>query len=176
MTEISKDLAKKKPILTIVSSKKSGVDSTKLDKACANNQEKNTSSRCFKKRPFEGFHQDDIDITKRVQDLYSAMYTSEGKTQALVAAKVGWSQSTLNQYINGQQRIGDKALRKFCELLQVSPYEINPNYPASKINKDNSGEKHLQELKDILSELVEAIDGKRDLKMLVMKAKSTVGN
>ncbi len=127
-----------------------------------------------KKRSFNGFSESDVKTTKAVQELYFTKFTAKGRSQEDAASIVNWSQSTLNLYLNGKQRIGDTALRKFCILLEVEPRELNREYFASKEN-DRSGEnKELLEMKNILAELVDAVTGNRDLELIVMKAKNIV--
>lgn len=145
----------------------------KMSKAANTSCEKRPSA-AKKKRAFEGFSEEDVATTKKVQQLYHEKFSMKRIPQDEVASQVGWSQSTLNLYINAKQRIGDTALRKFCNLFDVSPDVLSSNYRLKNSEKSPSGTNDLSEMKAILSELIEAVDGKRDLNLIVMKAKNIV--
>jgi len=138
----------------------------------------NASSKTIKpkKKAFAGFSDSDIATTRAVQELYYKKFSAKRIPQDEVASIVDWSQSTLNLYINGKQRIGDTALRKFCILLEVSPEDISDSYKASQKTASDGKAKELSEMKSILADLVDAVGGKRDIELIVMRAKEIVNS
>ncbi len=129
-----------------------------------------------RKKTFNGFSESDIQTTKNVQRLYFKKFTSEGRSQEDAASSVNWSQSTLNLYLNGKQRIGDTALRRFCRLLKVEPHELSSEYTKSNEDSSDEQKKELADMKEILSELIDAVSGKKDIEMIVMRAKKLVNS
>lgn len=125
-----------------------------------------------KRRSFEGFSEEDILTTKKVQKLYYEKFGVNRVSQDEVASRVGWSQSTLNLYINGKQKIGDTALRRFCDLFGVTPDQLSVKYKPSTNSQQSLSE--ISEMRDILAELIKAVDGKRDLNLIIMRAKNIV--
>jgi transcriptional regulator with XRE-family HTH domain len=49
-----------------------------------------------------------------------------GLTQARASKQLGWSHSVVGQYINGRVPAGPKAVFKFAEFFNVTPYDIDP--------------------------------------------------
>jgi transcriptional regulator with XRE-family HTH domain len=131
-----------------------------------------------RKKPFDGFSDADIKTTKNVQKYYSEIFSSKRLRQDAVASTVGWSQSTLNLYINGKQKIGDKALRKFCLLFKVTPDKLSPEYDASNfVPPETSAQSdEMVQMKNILVDLLDAIDSKKDLGAILLRAKKHIIN
>ena len=49
-----------------------------------------------------------------------------GLTQAIASKQLGWSHSVVGQYVNGRVPAGPKAVFKFAEYFNVTPYDIDP--------------------------------------------------
>lgn len=63
--------------------------------------------------------------------LYNAWYAKKATmgrdlTQAKFAKEVGWSQSTVTQYLSGRIPLNVTALHRFCKKLDLDPNEIYP--------------------------------------------------
>ena len=126
----------------------------------------------------DGFSESDRETTINVRDRYFSDAALFKQSQLEIASKLCWSQSTLNQYLNGKNRIGEKALRKFCILFQVEPSDLSPAY---KFNDSPEGRANIKvdevkQIKEILSELISAINDKRDINTIMLQAKKACAN
>jgi transcriptional regulator with XRE-family HTH domain len=78
-----------------------------------------------------------------------------GITQTQFAAKLGWTQSTFSQFINGHTPISMAALMKLSAAFNCDPSEIRPEF------KNNNLESELYLIKDHLAlclKIMENID------------------
>jgi transcriptional regulator with XRE-family HTH domain len=151
---------------------------TSNDSFSASTASEVVSIKPLRKRHLEGFSESETATTRKVQELYGKEFSSKRIPQDVVASKVGWSQATLNLYINGKQKIGEKALRKFCILFNVTPDVLSSDYHADKFSSKGKPPKTKEviEIKSLLLDLIEAIDNKRDLGMILMRAKKHIVN
>lgn len=67
----------------------------------------------------------DIRAQKNLQKIWKAYKAVHKINQTDFAEdKLRWTQGNFSQYLTGQVRIGDKALAKLCEALEVNPWDI----------------------------------------------------
>lgn len=66
-------------------------------------------------------------VAQNIKRLWLQKQAQEsGLTQAKASKQLGWTHSVVGQYINGRVPAGPKAVFKFAEYFNVTPYDIDP--------------------------------------------------
>ena len=68
----------------------------------------------------------EVMIANRLSSEFTAKGEAEGRSQRSMAAEMGWTPGTLNQYLLANVPINYDALFKMCEYLKVDPCVIDP--------------------------------------------------
>ncbi|WP_444904202.1 helix-turn-helix domain-containing protein [Microbulbifer sp. CnH-101-E] len=125
----------------------------------------------MKRRPLTAHEQTCIE---RLRNIWDEKKKELGLTQEKAAALIGWSsQGSVAQYLTGRIPLNTDAILRFSKLLQVEPWEIDPNHAMTEfanigqirrrnllILAEEHGEGALeQELQDILPSLTKALNG-----------------
>lgn len=99
--------------------------------------------------PRTELNEQDFKAQINLQKIWKA-YKKANKTNQTDFAedKLKWTQGNFSQYLTGQVRIGDKALAKLCQALDVNPWDIREEF------KDIESESQLSAYKSAF-ELIE---------------------
>lgn len=68
------------------------------------------------------------EICQRLKAIWDLKHDELGLTQDAVAGVLEISQGGVGHYLNGRNAIGFEAMFWWAQLLQVHPYEIDPNF------------------------------------------------
>lgn len=88
--------------------------------------------------------------------IWSKHKDKHGVTQLMAAKTMGWTQGNFCQYVNGKVRLGDSALRQFCEYFACNLSDIRPEY------SDPTTEQRLVDLERALDKAVSKLQTIKD--------------
>lgn len=99
----------------------------------------------------------DKKAANKLKKIWLAFKERKNITQEQAAKQMDWTQGNFSQYVNGNARIGDSALRSFCDYLGCRVFDIREEYADPNILSQ------VNQLKSVLGKMISMLESTEGL-------------